>query len=537
MIVRNVGFNVTKEQLKQRFSDYGDVIDVHLPASKRTSSELPNGRTMKIPPHAGYGFVEFDTREQAQAAITAVNDTRIGGRKVAVDFAYDIRLYKAACKKSAGKGEQLDSSKPAEKDEEMKEEEEEEIESPKESKKRSSDPISVDTPVASKKSRTDPPASEESRKLFIINIPYDSDRSAIVSGLCSFAKINEKSDIESVLLVKDKEGKFMGKAFVVFRETAVAEKILNLEKSSLPEMFGDMYKNKSGRLATAPIEGVGCLVNGRRVAIMKALSKTQVEEEKKKKEEESNPKNPKIVNRMNLDLINAGWINEEHESWKNLDPRERAIRTASNEERKIKLKNPNYVVNTKRLTIKNVPKQFENGDLMKAIIVAMRSTGPKKLKQAGILKVAIVKDKIPVVDGESVQTKKPEEWSLEMDSDTEEQQAPNHLNEKVKMKKRSRGFAFVDFDSTENALRCLNAMNNVIGAFGDGTGTRRPIVEFSFDDVRKLQIQKARLEKTGGAMVKDTSMVKKTGAMKKRLGRGQKQRLRRRLAKEQAAAK
>jgi RNA recognition motif-containing protein len=104
--------------------------------------------------------------------------------------------------------------------------------------------------------------------------------------------------------------------------------------------------------------------------------------------------------------------------------------------------------------------------------------------------------------------------------------------EKVKMKKKSRGFAFVDFNSTENALRCLNALNNVSGAFGDGTGTRRPIVEFSFDDVRKLQIQKARLDKKVNIVGSgDKKVITKKNNIK-RLGRGQKQRLKRRLAKE-----
>ena len=528
MIVRNVGFNVTKDQLKSRFSDYGEVVDVHLPPSKRTSTDLPNGKRLQIPPHAGYAFVEFDTREQAQQAITGVNDSRVGGRRVAVDFAYDIRLYKAACRKSATKTDATETpSKPADKDEDMKEEES--MPEPEKSLKR---PSVAETPVNAKKSKTEEVVSlddADTRKLFLINIPYDADRSAIVSGLCEFGKIKEKSDIESVLLVKDKEGKFLGKAFVVFKQVDGAEKVLQLEKSSLPEMFGDMYKNKDGRLATAPIEGVGCLVNGRRIGIMKALTRAQVEVEKQKKEQESNPKNPKLINRMNLELINAGWINEQHESWKQLDARERNIRIASNEERKIKLKNPNYVINTKRLTVKNVPKHFENGDLMKVVVASMKLTGPGKLKRGGILKVAIVKDKVPIVDHTNMQVKKAEDWNLEMeDSGDELLPAANGApQDKVKMKKKSRGFAFVDFNSTENALRCLNALNNVPGGFGDGTGTRRPIVEFSFDDVRKLQIQKARLDKTGGKEVHVVSVKKN-----KRLGRGQKQRLKRRLAKD-----
>ena len=102
MIVRNVGFNVTKEQLQERFQDYGEIIEVSLPASKRTTPFAADGRRMKVPPHAGYAFVEFDTREQGQAAITAVNGNRLGGRPVAVDFAYDSRLYGRLKKGAAG---------------------------------------------------------------------------------------------------------------------------------------------------------------------------------------------------------------------------------------------------------------------------------------------------------------------------------------------------------------------------------------------------------------------------------------------------
>jgi nucleolar protein 4 len=468
---------------------------------------------MRIPPHAGYAFVEFDTREQAQEAITAINETRIGGRRVAVDFAYDIRLYKAASKNA---GKQTSSTKTSE--EEMEDDE------------KSEDDIPIATPLGKKRELVLDENSgtkkqkipEDSRKLFLVNVPYDSDKASIKTGICEFASISN-DDIESVLLVKDGE-KFSGKAFIIFRSVEVAEKVLNLERSSLPQMFGDMYKNKDGRLATAPIEGVGCLVNGRRIAIMKSLTREEVEKEKLRKEEENKPKSSKVVNRQHIDLINAGWINEQHESWSSLSAAEQKIRTASNEERKFKLGNANYIINPKRLTIKNVPKHFENGDLMKAIISALGMTGSKKIKRAGIRKVAIVKDKIQVVGKSTVEQP---DWNMDMPSD-DETKSPS-TGAKMAIKKKSRGFAFVDFTNTESALSCLKAMNNIVGGFGSGIA-KRPIVEFSFDDVRKLQIQKNR----SLAVKKDTPPLRNENPKSiKRLGRGQKQRLKRKLAKEQ----
>jgi len=489
---------------------------------------------MRIPPHAGYGFVEFDTREQAQTAINAVNDARVGGRRIAVDFAYDIRLYKAANKNAQ---KQPSSAPPSSKKDEMKSEDEED--------KSEGEEMAITTPLTKKRPSLSPDDSqnqqtkrakttdEESRKLFLVNVPYESDKAAIKSGICDFAKIDE-STIQTILMVNEPEtGKFTGKAFVIFHEAAIAEKVLTLEKSSLPQMFGDMYKNKDGKMSTAPIEGVGCVVNGRRIAILKSLSKEQVEKEKQKKEDENKPKSAKVVNRQHIDLINSGWINETHESWSLLSPLEQRIRAASNEERKFKVGNPNFIINTKRLTVKNIPKTFENGDLQKAVISAMGLTGTKKAKRAGLKKVAIVKDKVEVADPNSLiqSASAAPEWTMDMDSE-DESNTVSTPGVKTVIKKKSRGFAFIDFTTAEAALKCLQAMNNVPGAFGSGIA-KRPIVEFSFDDIRKLQIQQNRAQSKARKVENGIPAIQKSAI--KRLGRGQKQRLKRRLAKEKKA--
>lgn len=553
LIVRNVGFNVNAEQLRERFEDFGELVEVVLPQSKRTTPFASDGRRMRIPPHAGYAFVEFDTREQAEQAITAVNGNRIGGRQVAVDFSYDSRIYKAIKEREpatpvASAGPKIPTvKKPT--DEEIFTEDpvvavtpssREEPKKQKVSEPLSEHPKGVKTlPIAEnpkkdkKAKQQQAPTSEQktnpdSRKLFLLNVPFEADRKDIQEGLCTFANL-ESRDIESVLFVKDKETeKPSGKCFVVFKSEEVATKVIDLETSSRPQLFGDLYKNKDGRPSVAPLEGAGCIIQGRRISIAKPLSKKELEERKVKFEEENQPKNPKVVNRKNIDYINAGWINETHdELWADLPPRDQKMRAACNEEKKIKLKNPNYVINTKRLMIRNIPKPMENGDLQTAIVRAMGITGPKKVKQAGIIKVAIVKDKVIVAAGD----RPPRDSDFDMtapDSDDETKKSSSKMD--MKERKKSRGFAFVDFVDLERAMKCLETMNNVPGAFGTEYAHRRPIVEFSFDDVRKLQIQKSRAIKTEQSGKPAEVLKRKRDPTK--LTRGQRQRAKRRALRE-----
>ena len=544
--MRNVGFNVKVEQIRERFQDLGELIDVVLPPSKRTSATTPDGRALKIPPHAGYAFVEFDTREQAQAAITAVNGSRIGGRPVAVDFAFDSRLYQAIKEKMPAQSEtqaksELFTEDPAPvsaKQDKPSETKTESEPAPKKQKTLSSETKTEPEP-APKKQKTGKKAvpateSEDDRKLFLVNVPFDAEWRDIKEGLCEFGGVAE-DEIASVLIIKDKENnKPTGKAFVICKSKAATEKILAQESSSMPQLFGDLYKNKDSRPAVAPLEGAGCLVLGRRISIMRPLTKTQLEQQKQAKEEENAPKNPKVVNRKNIDFVNAGWINETHEEvWASLTPKDQKMRQACNEEKKFKLKNPNFVINTKRLMIRNVPKNMENGDLLQALIKAMGITGSKKKKQSGILKAAIVKDKVMVaVNGDQA----PKEVDFDMNDSESENETPQPTGSgkiPMKEKKRSRGFAFVDFADSERAMRCLEATNNVPGAFGEKDPKRRPIVEFSFDDVRKLQIQQQRAAKQATKPSNEMG-VKKT--IEKKLSRGQKQRAKRRAEREAAAA-
>lgn len=75
MYVGNLSFNTTEDELRELFSQHGEV----------TSVSLVNDRETGRP--RGFGFVEMADNAQAQAAIAALNGTSFGGRDLTVNEA------------------------------------------------------------------------------------------------------------------------------------------------------------------------------------------------------------------------------------------------------------------------------------------------------------------------------------------------------------------------------------------------------------------------------------------------------------------
>lgn len=73
--VSGLAYSIDDDELKEAFSQYGEVTFV------RVIKDRDSGQSR------GFGFVEFATDEQAQAAIDGMNDQEISGRKVRVSIA------------------------------------------------------------------------------------------------------------------------------------------------------------------------------------------------------------------------------------------------------------------------------------------------------------------------------------------------------------------------------------------------------------------------------------------------------------------
>lgn len=75
LYVGNLGFDVTDQELKTAFQAHGEI------ESARIIIDRDSGRSK------GFGFVEMPNREQADAAIKALNGTDLGGRAITVNEA------------------------------------------------------------------------------------------------------------------------------------------------------------------------------------------------------------------------------------------------------------------------------------------------------------------------------------------------------------------------------------------------------------------------------------------------------------------
>jgi len=75
MYVSNLGFHLQEEDLKKLFEAFGEV------TSAKVISDRETGRSR------GFGFVEMTSSDEANKAMTALNNKEIEGRSISVSVA------------------------------------------------------------------------------------------------------------------------------------------------------------------------------------------------------------------------------------------------------------------------------------------------------------------------------------------------------------------------------------------------------------------------------------------------------------------
>jgi len=80
LIVRNLPFSATTNQVKELFSKYGNVKNVTLATKSDGKSR-------------GFAFVQFDTKNNAQKAMNELNATQFLERPIAIDWALSKNKY------------------------------------------------------------------------------------------------------------------------------------------------------------------------------------------------------------------------------------------------------------------------------------------------------------------------------------------------------------------------------------------------------------------------------------------------------------
>jgi RNA recognition motif-containing protein len=75
LYVGSLSFNVTDEQLKELFESAGTVVSASVIMDRDTNRSK------------GFGFVEMETEQEAQTAITTLNGKEVDGRTIMVNIA------------------------------------------------------------------------------------------------------------------------------------------------------------------------------------------------------------------------------------------------------------------------------------------------------------------------------------------------------------------------------------------------------------------------------------------------------------------
>ncbi|CAN6906710.1 unnamed protein product [Brassica oleracea] len=489
LIIRNLPFKAKPSEIKEVFSAVGFVWDVFVP--KNIETGLPKG----------FAFVKFTCKRDAENAIQKFNGHMFSKRPIAVDWAVPKNLYNGAAdaatapedgEKDGSDGdsdnssvdlEEVDdaveshlssgddtdndeedgSNKPSESDALVKDAEtdvnfEEEANVARKVLKNllgsskvtiashdgetkesdinnivedSSTKPAVESCVVSeplKSSKTKEAAPKETqenddfkRTVFISNIPFDVSKEEVTQRFAAFGHV------ESLFLVLHPVTKRpKGTAFLKFKTADASDAAIS---------------------AASTASGVGVLLKGRQLSVMRAVDKKSAKDIGLEKTKEKN------IDHRNLYLAKEGQILEGTPAAEGVSAEDMDRRRRLHENKMKKLQSPNFHVSKTRIVIYNLPKSMDEKQLQKLLVDAVTSRATKQkptIRQIKFLQ--------------------------------------NEKKGKVDTKNYSRGVAFVEFTEPDHALVALRVLNNNPETFGP---QHRPVIEFAVDNVQKLKVHKA----------------------------------------------
>uniref|UniRef100_A0A8C1GC07 RNA binding motif protein 28 n=1 Tax=Cyprinus carpio TaxID=7962 RepID=A0A8C1GC07_CYPCA len=189
----------------------------------------------------------------------------------------------------------------------------------------------------------------------------------------------------------------------------------------------------------------GIRVDGRRLNVLPAVNREDAVKFKDKKVKTH-------TGSRNLYLAREGLIRPGSKTAEGVSETDLAKRTRFEELKRAKLKDMNVYVSKTRLCVHNLPKIVDQQKLQKLCFSAAGGKGVR------INECRVMYDKKPICG---------------------------------QVMGKSLGYGFVEFKEHEHALQALRHLNNNPDIFGP---QKRPIVEFSLEDGRKLKLKAIRLE-------------------------------------------
>ncbi|XP_034735105.1 RNA-binding protein 28 [Etheostoma cragini] len=483
LIIRNLSFKCSEDDLKQVLSEFGTVLEAKIPLK-------PDGKMR------GFAFVLFKNVSEAAIALKAMNLKEIKGRQVAIDWAVPKDKFiatqlssspgnknaEATAKQSVTKSDteeedeekpqaapekkkfpsrpavqQVEESQSDDSGEEDSEEEEEEDDDDNEDgeeddvsqegddddddksslesndisdesqdeEEDEEDEDGIEDESAKKKASKKllPSDVKEGRTIFIRNLSFDTEEDGLEEVLLKYGELN----YIKVVLHAD-TGHSKGCAFAQFKTKVAADKCI--------------------AAAQGEAENGGIRVDGRKLLIVSAVSREDASKLKVNKVKVE-------TGTRNLYLAREGLIRAGTKAAEGVPEADMIKRTRFEEIKRTKLRDIGVFVSKTRLCVHNLPKSVDNKKLKALCLQAVKGSKGVRITECRVM-----------------YDKKPEKGLVNNG--------------------QSLGYGFVQFQDHEHALSTLRYLNNNPDIFGSH---KRPIVEFSLEDSRKLKIKELRHQK------------------------------------------
>ncbi|XP_027128868.1 RNA-binding protein 28 isoform X2 [Larimichthys crocea] len=480
LIIRNLSFKCSEDDLKEVCAKFGTVLEAKIPLK-------PDGKMR------GFAFVMFKNLSEAARALNALNLKEIKGRQVAVDWAVAKNQYVATQQaSSAGNKSTVEATaKQSDAESDTEEEDEEKTQSAPQKKKVSKpavqqveesqsdededdseeqdsdgeeddddddesqegegddddddededededDESGVDSDDDEDDSEEDeedesaqkkaskkllPSDVKEGRTVFIRNLSFDTEEEGLEEVLLQYGELNY---IKVVIHPDTAHSK--GCAFAQFKTKEAADRCM--------------------AAAQDEAENGGIRVDGRKLLIVAAVTREDAVKLKTNKVKVE-------TGTRNLYLAREGLIRAGTKAAEGVPEADMVKRERFEEIKRTKLRDINIYVSRTRLCVHNLPKAVDNKKLKALCLQAVKGT-----KGVRVTECRVMYDRKP---------------------------------EKGQVMGQSLGYGFVQFVEHEHALSALRYLNNNPNIFGSH---KRPIVEFSLEDSKKLKIKQMRQEK------------------------------------------
>ncbi|XP_042637710.1 RNA-binding protein 28 [Orycteropus afer afer] len=482
LIIRNLSFKCSEDDMKKAFAQFGAVLEVNIPRK-------PDGKMR------GFAFVQFKNLLEAGKALKGMNMKEIKGRTVAVDWAVAKDKYKdtqpvsASVKakspepkqqgsgKEKGKEEEDDDHEDEDDGEEEEEEEEDEDEEDEEEEEEGKSKVTKLVQIqkadkravaaeSSEEDQSDEDSDLEQRDGAadgeeLSHSDVDAEEPGDEDGQISKRKkrrklpsdVNEGKTVFIRNLSFDSEEEDLGELLQQFGDLKYVRIVLHPDTEhskgcAFAQFLTQEAAQKCLAAASPETEGGGLKLDGRQLRVDLAVTRDEAAKLQTKKVK-------KPTGTRNLYLAREGLIRAGSKAAEGVSAADMAKRERFELLKHQKLKDQNIFVSQTRLCLHNLPKAVDDQQLRKLLLSAMGGQKGVRIKECRVMRDL----------------------------------KGTHGN----VKGQSLGYAFAEFQAHEHALAALRHINNNPDIFGP---QKRPIVEFSLEDRRKLKTKELRIQRS-----------------------------------------